>query len=204
MDSARSRLCAHPDVSDTCHQAEEGSVDEQSSDRDSSIVGDFVLSCVKQKGEKKEFSDNHWVDIPFQHRSFETQHELHDAAYCLNTGSQSHMTLARFWYEECQAKHPNCGRQTTSGMPSRLVHIRSSNLPKGLHILDAPTGLVPYACLSHRWGGVSNILKLKENNKQRLCTGFDLSELAKSFQDAIAIARYLGIDYIWVDTLCII
>jgi hypothetical protein len=34
--------------------------------------------------------------------------------------------------------------------------------------------------------------------------GFSLSELPKTFQDAVRVTRELGIEYLWIDSLCII
>ncbi|KAF2179531.1 HET-domain-containing protein [Zopfia rhizophila CBS 207.26] len=67
---------------------------------------------------------------------------------------------------------------------------------------------VEYVALSHCWG------KLPKNVKPRFCTTDDnikarfeefvFSELPKTFQDAVRITRELGIQYLWIDSLCII
>jgi hypothetical protein len=65
-----------------------------------------------------------------------------------------------------------------------------------------------YVALSHCWGKVS------EEEKRQFCTtdenikarqkGFDVSELPKTFRDAVRVAQNLGILYLWIDSLCII
>ena len=65
-----------------------------------------------------------------------------------------------------------------------------------------------YIALSHCWGG------LLEEEKRAYCTtqdnidrrlgGFSLSELPKTFQDAVKVTRELGVLYLWIDSLCII
>jgi hypothetical protein len=65
-----------------------------------------------------------------------------------------------------------------------------------------------YVALSHRWG------ELVEEDKKRFCTtcenyqrrmkGFSMDDLPKTFKDAIQVTRALGIQYLWIDALCII
>ena len=61
----------------------------------------------------------------------------------------------------------------------------------------------PYIALSHCWGGRSSLV-LETNNADYLKQGIDLSELPLSFQHAVSMTRFLDIDYLWVDSLCII
>ena len=66
-----------------------------------------------------------------------------------------------------------------------------------------------YTALSHRWGEYP-----PKKEDPRFCTtddnlsarlnGFSLSELPKTFKDAILVTRELGIEYLWIDSLCII
>ncbi|KAG6365887.1 hypothetical protein INS49_000063 [Diaporthe citri] len=61
----------------------------------------------------------------------------------------------------------------------------------------------PYVTLSHCWGkGV--IFRLLQNNLQELSQAIPIRQLPKVFQDAIHVAHELGINYIWIDSLCII
>jgi hypothetical protein len=63
-----------------------------------------------------------------------------------------------------------------------------------------------YIALSHCWG------KLKES--QRFCTYrrnindlrkiIDFDKLPKTFQDAVTVARELGVRFLWIDSVCII
>ena len=68
---------------------------------------------------------------------------------------------------------------------------------------------VKYTALSHRWG-----VHPPSKTDPRFCTtddnvdarlnGFTLSELPKTFRDAVRVTRELEIDYLWIDSLCII
>lgn len=57
-----------------------------------------------------------------------------------------------------------------------------------------------YAALSYVWGESSPFTTTKANieaNKE----GIDIDKLPKTFQDAIFVAREMGIGYLWVDSL---
>jgi hypothetical protein len=61
---------------------------------------------------------------------------------------------------------------------------------------------VRYVALSHCWGNDSNLLKLTTTSLNALCKGIE--DILRTFQDAIAITKALKIDYLWIDSLCII
>lgn len=60
--------------------------------------------------------------------------------------------------------------------------------------------------LSHCWGNEpEHIQKLTmANYKDMTTTGTSFAKLPKSFQDAIRLSRFLGVNYLWIDSLCII
>ena len=66
-------------------------------------------------------------------------------------------------------------------------------------------GTERYMTLSHRWGlpGSAKI-KLTHDHIQSFCDNIDFSALPPSFQDTIHIVHSLGVQYLWIDALCII
>ena len=60
-----------------------------------------------------------------------------------------------------------------------------------------------YLALSHCWGGIAPVV-LTSNNKDTLKAGIKLSELPKTFQHAVALARFVHVRYLWIDSLCIV
>ena len=60
-----------------------------------------------------------------------------------------------------------------------------------------------YLALSHCWGGNAPVV-LTSNNKDSCKSGINLSELPKTFQHAVALARFVHVRYLWIDSLCII
>jgi hypothetical protein len=61
---------------------------------------------------------------------------------------------------------------------------------------------VPYATLSHCWGGAS-FLHLTRASLPNFSNGISLIDLPKTFREAIFVARRLDIRYLWIDSLCI-
>jgi hypothetical protein len=57
--------------------------------------------------------------------------------------------------------------------------------------------------LSHCWGGVSPLTTTTATLSQRLHE-ISFSSLPKTFQDAVTITRSLDVEYLWIDSLCII
>lgn len=60
-----------------------------------------------------------------------------------------------------------------------------------------------YATLSHSWGQLE-FHKLCKGNIQSMKTSVPESALTRTFQDAIRITRELGLQYLWIDSLCIL
>lgn len=60
-----------------------------------------------------------------------------------------------------------------------------------------------YSTLSYQWGGKS-FLKLTHQNYNSFLNHLPIEALPITFRDAIIISRKLGIEYLWIDALCII
>lgn len=60
-----------------------------------------------------------------------------------------------------------------------------------------------YACLSHCWGKIQ-ILRTVSENVEQLKVEIPWNSLSKTMQDAIEFSCTIGIEYLWIDSLCII
>jgi len=118
-----------------------------------------------------------------------------------DTSSPACIDLARQWIEECISSHPCC-RAPKSPLPKRVVDVGSEGGEPRLY-LSQKEEIVPYTTLSYCWGNFRHITTTKDTLKQRLL-GIPTSVLPKTFNDAIVLTRRLGIQYIWIDSLCII
>jgi hypothetical protein len=93
-------------------------------------------------------------------------------------------------------------------MPSGLLDVRPPNT-NTLHLCCSNKNKTSkYVALSHCWdmltkAGTPKFCTTDDNIKARQ-KGFDVSELPKTFRDAVRVAQNLGIQYLWIDSLCII
>lgn len=103
--------------------------------------------------------------------------------------------------EVCQGSHASCNAAPKPFSPTRLIDIHSEVPRLRIDIeLQKPA---PYATLSHCWGSL-DFLKLTKDKLPQFRNGIPLSSLTRTFREAIEISKYLGIGYIWIDSLCII
>ncbi|KAK4075142.1 uncharacterized protein Triagg1_4806 [Trichoderma aggressivum f. europaeum] len=62
-----------------------------------------------------------------------------------------------------------------------------------------------YASLSHCWGSSGRPpLKTTQANLQKHLQDIPWASIPKTFQDAITVARSIGLAYVWIDSLCIV
>lgn len=59
-----------------------------------------------------------------------------------------------------------------------------------------------YACLSYCWGGDQKV-KLQGSTHAPFTQGVALSDLPLNFRHIIPFVQQLGLDYLWIDALCI-
>ena len=125
------------------------------------------------------------------------------------TGSKKCLTLAAEWLNRCIEGHSTCERPPPETLldwkPSRLLYIGNRD-DQGLRLCEQqaiPVG-VKYTTLSHCWGTNSDRKCLSQQNHTAWTSALPEEALMRTFHDAIKITRSLGIQYIWIDSLCII
>ncbi|KAK8058002.1 hypothetical protein PG994_008450 [Apiospora phragmitis] len=71
--------------------------------------------------------------------------------------------------------------------------------------LQETEGIVgAYITLSHRWSGETESSRTTIGNYAARRQQIDATTLPKAFQQAIMVAKHLGIHFLWIDSLCII
>ena len=123
--------------------------------------------------------------------------------------SRANCALANAWLSTCTTEHKKCNVLHTlqDWSPTRLINVR------GVRSGDETISLVQgedklphlrYMTLSHCWGS-QPFLKLTQSNLGQLKECISISELPKTFQDAVMVtAIWFQCDYLWIDSLCII
>lgn len=118
----------------------------------------------------------------------------------IRSPTSNYLPLAKKWLQECIGKHENCVKAVQQVLPTRLICLEGNNV---CLIYTTPGVHLKYATLSYSWGSIKFIRLLKENFYD-LQKHIPESQLTKTFSDAIHITRSLGLEYIWIDSLCII
>ncbi|KAH7393407.1 heterokaryon incompatibility protein-domain-containing protein [Cadophora sp. MPI-SDFR-AT-0126] len=115
--------------------------------------------------------------------------------------TESSLPLCKTWLNRCLMLHEGCKSSQSHRTPTRLLFIDDGHTRLRLsHELD---GCPEYATLSHCWGSLS-FLTLNKSNITKFQEKVPVQALTKTFQDAIRITSYLGLQYLWIDSLCII
>ncbi|KAH5741123.1 hypothetical protein HBI18_042470 [Parastagonospora nodorum] len=103
-------------------------------------------------------------------------------------------------FHSCITEHENCLGSQDAVLPRRLLDISGPRY----RLVEQPTGTRGrFAALSYSWGDKG--FKMTTSHKyEELQAGMDHNMLPTVFQDAAAMAQSFGIQYLWIDTLCII
>jgi hypothetical protein len=124
----------------------------------------------------------------------------------LDTSSEASFQFALSCIRECTRKHADCGSDLKRPLPTRVLFVGTTESPT-LYLYESTGQSSRYVCLSHCWGEPSKtspMLQTTTKTVDSFKTQIPWSSLPKTFRDAIYFIRRLGIEYIWIDSLCII
>ncbi|USP76157.1 HET-domain-containing protein [Curvularia clavata] len=114
-------------------------------------------------------------------------------------------TLER-WMDVCLSTHTSCqpSKETSTYRPSRLLELNSTGTYRLIGVHDMPPTL-QYVALSYCWGTepLEGLLRLMKTTEDYLSNGQDIDTLPKTFKEAAEIAQRFGVNYLWIDRLCI-
>ncbi|KAI1414581.1 HET-domain-containing protein [Hypoxylon sp. FL1857] len=117
----------------------------------------------------------------------------------------------RHWFRTCSESHSNCinvEKKLQPLLPDRLIEIVDDGDDRlswrMVHSSKITLTSNPrYTTLSHCWGK-SQHLRLQTQNYSTIQEGQSDSDLPKTYRDALRVSLSLGIQFIWIDSLCII
>jgi len=90
-------------------------------------------------------------------------------------------------------------------LPARIIDVGSSTVQPSLKVTNGEVGR--YLALSHRWGALDSQVKMlvtKRGSIEEFARGIAMELFPLTFRHAIEVSRSLGIQYLWIDSLCII
>jgi hypothetical protein len=114
--------------------------------------------------------------------------------------------LIRKWLRICSDDHgstctpSNC---YVPPLPSRVIDVNALEDSDDVRLCTSEGLSDRYIALSHCWG-TKLPLRTTQASLEDRCARIPWLELPPSFRDAICVTRWLGIRYIWIDSLCII
>lgn len=121
-----------------------------------------------------------------------------------DTRSAKAFSKVRNWIQKCTQEHQLCTQVSGSPMPERLLFIENISpltvrLKEGANLLQPQ----PYACLSYRWGPETKTSSLTKATAELFRKRIPQKLLYPILQHALEITNRLGLQYLWVDSLCI-
>lgn len=121
------------------------------------------------------------------------------------SSSQAHFDILRHCLRDCEAHHPECRPKRTNleSLPTRLIYLGSKNSKEITLQTTQPADNIDYVALSHPWGKGPHFCTTLANIEAHR-RGIDLEKLPAMFKDAVVTTRELGLEYLWIDTICII
>ncbi|KAI0156501.1 HET-domain-containing protein [Xylariaceae sp. FL1272] len=144
------------------------------------------------------------ADMPVEMRHVFRQYVSLSPIVGTSTGSAEALDFLKKQLDTCERTHDACRRIVDQEVryPTRLVELNEHNGARLILTKDTtPTG--PYASLSHSWGK-EEMFQCTTDTIEQLMTRIPVDKLRRTFKEAFATATYLGIKYIWIDSLCII
>ncbi|KAH8661563.1 heterokaryon incompatibility protein-domain-containing protein [Tricladium varicosporioides] len=117
--------------------------------------------------------------------------------------SDEAFTLATSWLEECLEGHEICGSGDEKPLPTRVLDLTQMDQTLDVKLHESKGRSGHWLALSHCWGK-SKILTTTVQTFKAHTKRIKFESLPLNFQDDITIARKLGYQYLWIDSLCII
>jgi Heterokaryon incompatibility protein (HET) len=111
--------------------------------------------------------------------------------------------LIKYWTDDCIKNHARCQSSDLNILPYRVINVGSKDTtrPRLEETYGDKKGT--YVALSHCWGAFQPLITTQATLERRK-SGIEWSLLPKTFQDAVQLTRALGMEYLWIDSLCIV
>jgi hypothetical protein len=128
--------------------------------------------------------------------------------------SDKEIPVINYWLDNCQTSHPDCATSEPAFMPTRVVDVGLAENQEPRLVLTADLNFTDhrlnatarrYLALSHCWGlsMLPTAITTLSTISDRLQT-IPIAGLSRTFADCITIAQRMRVQYIWIDSLCII
>lgn len=117
--------------------------------------------------------------------------------------SKAHFDILRHFLRSCDNNHPKCQPPTMSPLPTRLIDLGTNEFPTIRICETKSTDSLQYVALSHPWGQGPHFCTYRDNLDEYK-KNISFKKLPAMFQNAVTTTRELGLQYLWIDSICII
>ncbi|KAK5995934.1 hypothetical protein PT974_04353 [Cladobotryum mycophilum] len=115
--------------------------------------------------------------------------------------SETDFEFVKLCLDDCLSSHTVCCTVSDTYLPTRILHVGDNS--REPYLLESKGVQGRYATLSHCWGGhvplTTTIVNLSTHKD-----AIPMASLPLTFRQAVRICRELGIQYLWIDSLCIL
>jgi hypothetical protein len=138
--------------------------------------------------------------------------------------SDQNVAKVRHWIKDCDDTHQNCWpklnhtqneilTKEATFLPTRMVDVGGVDRHPRLIITSESQpeiwkdDIPKYMALSYCWGSMEEANKLLKTTHTTIASRtqkIEYDTMPQTFKDAVTVARVLDIQYMWVDSLCII
>ncbi|KAF2639266.1 HET-domain-containing protein [Massarina eburnea CBS 473.64] len=155
-----------------------------------------------------EIEPGHRIRIYFMREEARPEWLREFPPWPISAATPSAFDLMRQWLRCClhDPDHVNCSlpnRKSPDFTPRRLIEVPTSKHATSVRIIETNSKPVVWAALSYVWGGPQAMATTVSNfvNGQRVV---QLHQLPNTILDAMLVAHELNINYLWVDSMCIV
>ena len=107
-----------------------------------------------------------------------------------------------------QSHQASCLHLDFKNLPRRLLDVGTKDRSSSIKLISTnqitQKDTVNYITLSHCWGKKHNLLRTTTQNLAQHLREIPWIALCKTFKDSVRITRGLGIQYLWIDSICIV
>lgn len=108
------------------------------------------------------------------------------------------MTI-KTWIYACDRTHTEC-QNTRSKLPKRVLQVANGKI----QLIESEGRTGDYITLSHCWGAPGSQLKTTPETIEKWKEDIPFEELSQSYKDAVVLTRNFRINFLWIDSLCIV
>ncbi|KAI0868944.1 heterokaryon incompatibility protein-domain-containing protein [Hypoxylon argillaceum] len=102
--------------------------------------------------------------------------------------------------KSCSSQH-SCISADIPSLPTRVIQVGKAN--DDVRLVESRGLKERYICLSHCWGEHQPLRTMRANLSEHM-DSLPWEHVPQCYRDLIQLSRLLGVQYIWIDSLCII